>query len=82
MGVIHESARRLGYEFICERLSRLDWILCNIGYAIHRVGDLDPVPVDCRWVRQFVLDYDLDLVALGDADHRPGNSSVISEGGH
>ena len=82
MGMIHESTSRLSCEFIRECFTRLDRILCDVGHAIHRVGNFDSMPVDRCWVRQFILHHDPHLVAFGDADHGPGHCSVISKRRH
>ena len=47
MGVIHKGSCRLGSEFVGKRLARLDRVLGDTRDAVHCIGNLHTVPVDC-----------------------------------
>src|SRR3546814_2228939 len=73
MGMEKEGARIGRHEGIAEALARLDRLLAEIRYAVHREWQADTVPVDRRLLGQRVLQHGLEgLAALQPQFQRPG----------
>ena len=73
MGVIPERAGAIGDETVAELTSDRHRVLSHTCDAVHGVGDVDAVPVQCdAGGDRLVAQMDLDQLTLPGADLRAG----------
>ena len=75
--VVEERAVLVQRELVGEALAGADERLADRGDAIHLDRHLDAVPVDCRRLREAVLEQDADTVTLRDLDRGSRVASVV-----
>jgi hypothetical protein len=80
VGVIPAGPGRAGLEFVAERLVRRHRLLGDPGDPIHRVRNVDAVPVHRRRFGEAVLQHDPDALAFLEANLGPRNLAVVGHG--
>src|SRR6266542_676801 len=77
MAVIEVRTCWPGFKLVRERRSRGDRRLREAGDAVHRVRHRDPVPVDGRRLREFVVEDDADPLAFAYSDLTAAAHAVV-----
>jgi hypothetical protein len=80
MRVIPARARRARLELVDKGLTWLHGLLGDARHPIHRIGHVDPMPVDGGGLGERVVQDDADALALLDADLWPRHPAVVGHG--